>query len=357
MSTSNTMSKPDFSQWSCPLPLRDYPSIVLGHGGGGQLSNELIQHIFVPAFRNTALEVMADSSVLPAPPGRLAFYTDSYVVQPLFFPGGSIGDLAVHGTVNDLSMSGATPLYLSAGFILEEGFPLSHLAAIVDRMASAARAAGVEIVTGDTKVVEKGHGDGCYINTAGIGVIADGINIDPTRARPDDVVILSGTIGDHGMAIMSVREGLEFETIIESDTAALNGMVASLLQYAPHVHVLRDPTRGGLASSLNEIAVQSNVGILIEERDLPVLPDVQSACDLLGMDPVYVPNEGKMVAIVDPSVADSVLARMREHEHGRNAAIIGRVTSTHPGMLAARTAIGGTRIIPLQIGEQIPRIC
>lgn len=349
--------KPDFSQWSCPLPLRDYPTIVIGHGGGGKLSGELIEHIFVPAFRNTTLEVMADSSVLHRPAGRLAFSTDSYVVQPLFFPGGSIGDLAVHGTVNDLSMSGATPLYLSAGFILEEGFPLAQLAAIVDRMGAAARAAGVQIVTGDTKVVEKGHGDGCYINTSGIGVIADDIHIDPTRARPGDVVLLSGTIGDHGMAIMSVREGLEFETIIESDSAALNGMVASLLKFAPHVHVLRDPTRGGLASSLNEIAAQSKVGILIEDRKLPVLPDVQSACELLGMDPVYVPNEGKLVAIVDPSVADAVLATLRAHEYGKNAAIIGTVTGQHIGMLAAKTVVGGTRIIPMQIGEQIPRIC
>ena len=349
--------KVDFSQWSCPLPLRDYPSIVMGHGGGGQLSAELIEHLFVPAFRNTTLESMADSSVLPRPSGRLAFSTDSYVVQPLFFPGGSIGDLAVHGTVNDLSMSGATPLYLSAGFILEEGFPLSQLAAIVDRMGRAAREAGVQIVTGDTKVVEKGHGDGCYINTAGVGVIADNIEIGPTRAANGDVVIVSGTVGDHGMAIMSVREGLEFETIIESDTAALNGMVASLLRFAPHVHVLRDPTRGGLATSLNEIAGQSNVGILIEERSLPVLQDVQSACELLGMDPMYVANEGKLVAIVDPSVAEAVLAAMREHPHGRNAAIIGRVTEQHKGILAAKTPIGGTRIIPLQIGEQLPRIC
>lgn len=353
----STLTKPDLSQWSCPLPLRDYPSIVLGHGGGGQLTNELIEHIFVPAFRNTTLERMADSSVLHAPAGRLAFSTDSYVVQPLFFPGGSIGDLAVHGTVNDLSMSGATSLYLSAGFILEEGFPLSHLAAIVDRMAAAARIAGVQIVTGDTKVVEKGHGDGCYINTSGIGVISSNIQIDPTRAQAGDVVIVSGTLGDHGMAIMSVREGLQFETIIESDTAPLNSLVASLLHFAPHIHVLRDPTRGGLASSLNEIAGQSQVGIQIEERKLPVSPDVQSACDLLGMDPIYVPNEGKLVAIVDPSVADEVLARMREHPYGRNAAIIGTVTSQHIGMLAAKTAIGGTRIIPLQIGEQIPRIC
>jgi hydrogenase expression/formation protein HypE len=353
----STATLPDLSQWTCPLPLRDYPTIVMGHGGGGKLSAELIEHIFVPAFRNSALEVMADSSVLPAQPGRLAFSTDTYVVQPLFFPGGSIADLAINGTVNDLAMSGATPLYLSAGFILEEGFPISHLAAIANQMGAAARAAGVQIVTGDTKVVDKGHGDGCYINTAGIGVIADGLHIDPTRARPGDVVIVSGTIGDHGMAIMSVREGLEFETILTSDSAPLNGMVAELLRFAPHIHVLRDPTRGGLATSLNEIAMQSNVGILIEERSLPILPDVQSACDLLGMDPVYVPNEGKLSAIVDASVAKDVLHAMHDNQYGRRAAIIGTVTAQHSGMLAAKTGIGGTRIIPLQIGEQIPRIC
>jgi hydrogenase expression/formation protein HypE len=353
----STLTKPDLSQWSCPLPLRDYPSIVMGHGGGGQLTAELIEHLFAPAFRNPTLDGMADSSVLPSVAGRLAFSTDSYVVQPLFFPGGCIGDLAVNGTVNDLAMSGATPLYLSAGFILEEGFPISHLAAIVDRMGSAAKSAGVQIVTGDTKVVEKCHGDGCYINTSGIGVIADAIHIGPMLARPGDVVIVSGTIGDHGMAIMSVREGLEFETIIESDTAALNGLVASLLSFGADIHVLRDPTRGGLATSLNEIAGQSGVGILIEERRLPVSPDVQAACDLLGMDPVYVPNEGKLIAIVDSRIAEGVLTRMRGHERGRKAAIIGEVTGRHLGMLAAKTAIGGTRIIPLQIGEQIPRIC
>lgn len=353
----STATLPDLSQWSCPLPLRDYPSIVMGHGGGGRLSAELIEHLFLPAFRNAALEGMADSTVLPVLPGRVAFSTDTYVVQPLFFPGGSIADLAINGTVNDLAMSGATPLYLSAGFILEEGFPLAQLAAIANRMGAAARSAGVQIVTGDTKVVEKGHGDGCYINTAGIGVVADGLQIDPTRARPGDLVLVSGTIGDHGMAIMSVREGLEFETILTSDSAPLNGLVASLLRFSPHVHVLRDPTRGGLASSLNEIATQSRVGILIEERALPILPDVQSACDLLGMDPVYVPNEGKLVAIVDPGVAEEVLHVMRGHKLGQRAAIIGTVTAQHVGILAARTAIGGTRIIPLQIGEQIPRIC
>lgn len=353
----STFAPPDLSQWTCPLPLRDYPSIVMGHGGGGKLSAELIEHIFVPAFRNPALEVMADSSVLPAVAGRIAFSTDTYVVQPVFFPGGSIADLAVNGTVNDLAMSGATPLYLSAGFILEEGFPIAHLAAIANRMGVDARAAGVQIVTGDTKVVEKGHGDGCYINTAGIGVLPADLHIGPTRACPGDVVIVSGTLGDHGMAIMSVREGLEFETILQSDSAPLNGMVASLLRFAPHIHVLRDPTRGGLATSLNEIAGQSKVGIWIEEQSLPILPDVQSACDLLGMDPVYVPNEGKLVAIVDPSVASDVLRAMQENPYGGRAAIIGRVTAKHVGMLASRTMIGGTRIIPLQIGEQIPRIC
>jgi hydrogenase expression/formation protein HypE len=353
--------QPDLSHWSCPLPLRDYPLIVMGHGGGGKLSSELIEHIFVPAFRNADLEVMGDSSVLTLPPGRLAFSTDSYVVQPLFFPGGCIGDLAVNGTINDISMSGAKPLYLSAGFILEEGFPIAHLAAIAERMGTAAKAAGVAIVTGDTKVVEKGHGDGCYINTSGIGVISETLlsngSIGPSRAQPGDVVILSGTIGDHGMAIMSVRESLEFETILRSDTAPLNGMVESLLRFAPHLHVLRDPTRGGLASSLNEIAEQSKVGILIDEGKLPILPDVRSACDLLGMDPVYVANEGKLVAIVDPRFADDILSVMRMSPYGQDAAIIGGVTAQHVGILAAKTVIGGTRIIPMQIGEQIPRIC
>ena len=355
----SSVSQPDLSQWTCPLPLRDYPLIVMGHGGGGKLTSELIEHIFLPAFRNQALEVMADSAVLHLPSGRLAFSTDSYVIQPLFFPGGCIGDLAVNGTVNDIAMSGATPLYLSAGFILEEGFPIAQLAAIAERMGAAARAAGVAIVTGDTKVVEKGHGDGCYINTSGIGVMALSGNaaIAPAQARPGDVVILSGTIGDHGMAIMSVREGLEFETILRSDTAPLNGMVQSLFRFAPHLHVLRDPTRGGLAGSLNEIAIQSNVGILIDESKLPILPDVQSACDLLGMDPVYVANEGKLVAIVDPVCADELLSVMRESPYGQAAAIIGVVTAEHAGILAARTAIGGTRVIPMQIGEQIPRIC
>jgi hydrogenase expression/formation protein HypE len=357
----SSFTQPDLLNWSCPLPLRDCPLIVMGHGGGGKLSSELIEHIFVPSFRNADLEVMADSSVLTLPPGRVAFSTDSYVIQPLFFPGGCIGDLAVNGTVNDICMSGAKPLYLSAGFILEEGFPIAHLAAITERMGAAARAAGVAIVTGDTKVVEKGHGDGCYINTSGIGVISTAFPssglIGPSQARPGDTVILSGTIGDHGMAIMSVRDGLEFETILRSDTAPLNGLLESLLKFAPHLHCLRDPTRGGLASSLNEIAYQSKVGILIDESKLPILPDVQSACDLLGMDPVYVANEGKLVAIVETRFAEEILRAMRTSPYGQNAAIIGVVTAQHVGILAAKTAMGGTRVIPMQIGEQIPRIC
>ncbi len=346
----------NFENWVCPLPLRDYPSIVIGHGGGGQLSSELVAHLFLPAFQNSVLQNLGDSSVLPETAGRLAFSTDSYVVRPLFFPGGSIGDLAVNGTVNDLAMSGARPLYLSAAFILEEGFPIATLAGVVDRMASAARRAGVVIVTGDTKVVERGHGDGCYINTAGIGVIPPGVDIGPSGARPGDVVIVSGSIGDHGMAIMSVREGLEFDTVIQSDCAPLSALVADILPLGG-VHVLRDPTRGGVASSLNEIAASSKVGVALDERNIPVEPEVQAACDLLGMDPIYVANEGKLLAIVSAGSADAILERMRRHKVAARAAIIGTITDQHPGLLVTRTAIGGTRVVPMQLGEQLPRIC
>jgi hydrogenase expression/formation protein HypE len=284
--------------------------------------------------------------------------TDSFVVQPLFFPGGSIGELAVNGTVNDLAVSGAVPKFLTAGFILEEGFPLAQLAAIVDMMAQAAAAAGVQIVTGDTKVVERGHGDGIYINTAGIGLLRPGISVSPLHAMPGDAVLVSGTIGDHGMAIMSVREGLEFESQIRSDCAALNGLIGQVLDAAgPSVHVMRDPTRGGLASTLNEIAHSSGVGIAIDEVSLPVRPQVQSACELLGLDPVYVANEGKAVFFVAPAAAEQVLGVLRAHPLGREAALIGHVTDQHKGMLVARTAMGANRVIPTQIGEQLPRIC
>jgi hydrogenase expression/formation protein HypE len=356
------VGKPDFSGWSCPLPLADYPAIVMGHGGGGKLGNELVEHLFLPAFRNPELENLGDAAVLELGPGtnpaKLAMSTDSFVVQPLFFPGGSIGELAVNGTVNDLAVSGAEPKFLSASFILEEGFPLAQLAAIVGDMAKAAATAGVKIVTGDTKVVERGHGDGCYINTAGVGLLRPGITVGPQHTKPGDAILVSGTIGDHGMAIMSVREGLEFESQIRSDCAALNGMIAEVLAaVGGAVHTMRDPTRGGLASTLNEIAQASGVGVEIDEPSLPVRPEVQAACELLGLDPVYVANEGKAVFFVAPETADQVLAVLRAHPLGKDAARIGRVTAEHKGMLVARTAMGANRVIPTQIGEQLPRIC
>ncbi len=347
----------DFNGSHCPLPLRDYPNVILGHGGGGKLSRELVEHIFLPAFDNRHLAGLGDSSVFDVAEGRMAFSTDSYVVQPLFFPGGSIGDLAVNGTVNDLSMSGAKPLYLSAGFIIEEGFPIGQLKRIADDMGAAARAAGVQIITGDTKVVERGHGDGCYINTAGVGVIPQQRDISPARARPGDVVLISGTLGDHGMAIMSVREGLEFDAQIASDSAPLHQMVAAIIDACPDVRVLRDPTRGGLAASLNEIAEASNCGIVIDEPSLPIDPTVQSACEILGFDPLLVANEGKLVCIVPAASADAALLAMRSSPYGANAAAIGQIVADHPTMVIAKTILGATRVVTLPIGEQLPRIC
>jgi hydrogenase expression/formation protein HypE len=288
---------------------------------------------------------------------RLAFSTDSYVVRPLFFPGGSIAELAIHGTINDLAMMGAQPLYLSVGLILEEGLPMHTLGTLVKRMAQAAQAAGVQIVTGDTKVVDRGHGDGVYINTTGIGLIPTGRHIAPQQARVGDVILTSGTFGDHGMAIMSVREGLEFDSLITSDTAALHHLVAAMLATSPHIHVLRDPTRGGAAAALNEIAKAAQVGIVLDERRLPIRPEVAAACELLGMDPLYVANEGKLLAIVAPEAAEEVLATMRQHPLGQHAAIIGEVVAAHPALVVAQTAIGGTRVVALAIGEQLPRIC
>ncbi len=354
------MSKlPRFDEWICPLPLRHHTGIVMGHGGGGSLTADLVEHLFAPAFRNDTLDVMGDSAVLDLPAGatRLAFSTDSYVIRPLFCPGGSIGEIAVHGTVNDLAMAGAQPLFLSAGFILEEGLPLNHLGEIVRRMSEAARSAGILLVTGDTKVVEKGHGDGCYFNTSGVGVVPAGLKLGPHLARPGDAILISGTIGDHGIAILSVREGLEFETAVVSDTAALNGLVAAILAATSDVHVLRDPTRGGVAATLNEIASRSQVGIVLDERAIPVGAEVESACELLGLDPLTVANEGKLVAVVAPDAADAVLDQLRRHPLGAEAARIGTVTDQHPGLVAARTKIGGTRLIPMPLGEQLPRIC
>ncbi len=357
------MTKPiDLSGWNCPLPLRDYPNIVMGHGGGGKLSAELIENLFLPAFANDTLNCLGDSAQLELGDAlsggvRLAFSTDSFVVKPLFFPGGNIGDLAVNGTVNDIAMSGAQPLFLSAGFILEEGLLLAALGVIAQTMGEAARRAEVRLVTGDTKVVNKGQADGVYINTSGIGIIPPGVHIAPERAQPGDVVIVSGEIGLHGVAIMSVREGLEFEAVIESDSAPLNGLVAAMLTVTSEIHVLRDPTRGGLASSLNEIAKAARVGIAIVERLLPVPAPVRAACEMLGLDLLYVANEGKLVAIVPPSCAESLLERMRQHPLGREATVVGQVTDQHPGLVVAKTGIGGTRVVDLQLGEQLPRIC
>lgn len=351
-----------FGGWSCPLPLRNYPTIVLGHGSGGKMMADLIQHLFAPQFNNEMLAQMGDSTVLRIPVAennelKLAFTTDTFVVSPLIFPGSDIGELAVNGTVNDLAMSGAQPAYLSAGFILEEGLPMELLGQLATSVARACRNAKVQLVAGDTKVVEKGHGDGLYINTSGIGLIPPGINIAPNQARPGDVVLVSGTIGDHGIAIMSVREGLEFETVIESDSAPLNGLVEKMLAIAPGIRCLRDATRGGLAAVLNELAAASKVGIIFDERKVPVRSEVQAACEMLGFDPFYVANEGKLVAVVPEKDAEKVLAAMHSHPFGLDAAQIGRVVETHPGLVLARTGIGGSRVVDLPAGELLPRIC
>ncbi|WP_280672551.1 MULTISPECIES: hydrogenase expression/formation protein HypE [unclassified Kitasatospora] len=351
------LQAPDFSSWTCPAPLRDQPRVVMGHGGGGAMSAELVQHVFAPAFGGAVLAQLGDAAAVTLGGVRLAFSTDTFVVRPLFFPGGCIGDLAVNGTVNDLAMSGARAAYLSCGFILEEGVELSVLGRIAEALGAAARAAGVEVATGDTKVVEAGHGDGVFINTAGIGLIPDGVDLRPQRVVPGDVVIVSGEIGVHGVAIMSVREGLEFGVEIESDCAALGGLVEAMLAVTPDLHVLRDPTRGGLAASLNEIAAAAGVGVVVQERAVPVPPPVANACAILGLDPMYVANEGKLVAFVPREHAEAVLAAMRAHPLGAGAAVIGEAVPEHPGMVVARTGLGGTRVVDLPIGEQLPRIC
>ncbi|WP_103759630.1 hydrogenase expression/formation protein HypE [Streptomyces sp. SM10] len=347
----------DFEGWTCPVPLRETPSIVMGHGGGGAMSGELVEHLFLPAYADAATPDLGDSAVLAVGGARLAFSTDSYVVKPMFFPGGSIGDLAVNGTVNDLAMSGATPLFLSTAFILQEGTSLSGLGRIARAMGAAARAAGVKLVTGDTKVVERASGDGVYINTSGIGVIPDGVDIGPRRARPGDAVIVSGDIGVHGIAVMSCREGLEFGTAVESDSAPLHGLVADMIATGADLHVLRDPTRGGVAASLNEIAQASSVGIDLMERELPIPGNVADACSLLGLDPLQVANEGKLLAIVPADSADQVLAAVRAHPLGRGARRIGTCVPEHPGMVVARTGLGANRVVGLPVGEQLPRIC
>ncbi|MGI8670173.1 MAG: hydrogenase expression/formation protein HypE [Aridibacter sp.] len=356
------MNELDFNSWVCPLPLRDYPRIVLAHGGGGKLSNELVENLFLPVFSNETLDSLSDSASLDISEylkdgGRLSYSTDSFVVQPLFFRGGNIGNLAINGTVNDVAMAGAKPLFLSVGFIIEEGFEVESLGRIVQTMGEQARIADVKIVTGDTKVVDKGKGDGLFINTSGIGVIPKDVNLAPNLAQAGDIVIVSGEIGLHGVAIMSEREGLDFDAPIESDCANLNFLVEEMLAVTKEIHVLRDPTRGGIASALNEIAKASDVGIALIERDVPVPTIVKSACEFLGLDPFYVANEGKLLAIVPREKADELLEAMQKNEFGKKAAIIGEVVEAHAGMVVAKTGIGGTRVVDMQLGEQLPRIC
>jgi hydrogenase expression/formation protein HypE len=341
---------------ACPVPITERKSVVMGHGSGGKLTAQLVQDLFLPAFDNEYLNKLDDQAVFRAGSSRLAFTTDSFVVTPLFFPGGNIGELAVNGTVNDLAMSGARPLFLSAAFIMEEGFSMEELSRIVESMARAARAAGVAIVTGDTKVVNRGSADKLFITTSGVGLVADGITISASNAQPGDDVIISGSIADHGMAVMSVREGLEFEGSIVSDTASLHSLVGQMLRVGD-VHTLRDPTRGGLATSLCEIASASSVGIEIDAAALLVREDVKGACEILGLDPLFVANEGKLVALVPTESTAAVLKAMRQTAEGREARVIGRTVADHAGMVLLRTEIGGTRVLDLPFTEQLPRIC
>jgi hydrogenase expression/formation protein HypE len=365
---ANVQTKPDVETRvsplfaSCPIPIFEHKQIVLGHGSGGKLTADLIEKVFLPAFSNSMLDKLDDQAVVAIGGVRLAFTTDSFVVTPIFFPGGDIGRLAVHGTVNDLAMSGARPLFLSAAFILEEGLAADDLRRVVESMRAAAEESGVQIVTGDTKVVNRGKGDQIFITTTGIGIIEDGVNISADRAQPGDKIILSGYIGDHGMAIMSQRENLEFEGTIESDSAALNGLVDMMLASSPggerdFVHCLRDPTRGGVATTVNEIAKRAGVGMILHEPVIPVRESVKGACEVLGLDPLYVANEGKLLAVVSPEMADAVLQQMQQHELGQHAALIGEIVSDHPGMVLMKTEIGGTRVLDVMFGEQLPRIC
>jgi hydrogenase expression/formation protein HypE len=331
--------------------------ITMSHGSGGKATRTLVEAIFLDSFRNPLLEPLEDAAQLTMDGARLAFTTDSYVVSPLFFPGGDIGDLAVNGTVNDLAVAGATPLYLSAGFILEEGFPVADLNRIVASMTAAAARAGVQVVTGDTKVVQKGKADGCYLNTAGVGLVRDGVHLGVANARPGDAVIVSGPIGDHGVTIMLARGELDIEADLASDTAPLNGLVADLLTAAPGVRALRDATRGGVATILNEVASAAGVSVVVNEDAIPVRTEVRGASELLGIDPLYVACEGRLVAIVDGAQAGQALAAMRAHPLGEQAAIIGAVAADPPGIVLLKTTFGGTRIVDLLVGDPLPRIC
>jgi len=352
------MSEPiDPATWSCPVPVGRRTEVVLGHGGGGRLTAELLAEVFLPALGNPLLGQLADSTVVTVGAERLAFTTDSFVVNPLFFPGGDIGSLAVHGTVNDLACSGAVPLHLAAAFVIEEGMPVETLARIAHSMGTAATAAGVAIVAGDTKVVERGRGDGVFITTTGIGLVRASVDVRPERATVGDAIIVSGPIGQHGVAVMSVRDGLEFGSPVVSDSAPVHGLVAALFDAGIDVHVLRDPTRGGVAAVLNEIAGAASVGVLIEEATVPVSAAVRSACSLLGLDPLQVANEGRVIAFVPAADAAAALTALRACAGGEGAVVIGRVVDDHRGMVVGLTAIGGTRVIDLPLGELLPRIC
>lgn len=350
------MNTPDFNP-SCPLPIQQYPHVLMAHGGGGKLMHQLLENVFGKAFSNPILDTRHDSAQFTAPPGRLAMTTDSYVVRPLFFPGGDIGSMAVHGTVNDLAMSGARPLYLSCAFIIEEGLPMESLWRVVCSMRDAAKKCGVQIITGDTKVVDKGKGDGLFLNTTGIGVIEHSLTIAPQSVHPGDAVIVSGDLGRHGMAIMAVREGLQFESQIESDSAPVHEVVLDLLRSGIEIHCLRDLTRGGLASALNEIAEAAGVKIAVEEKAIPVREDVHAACEMLGLDPLHVANEGRIVAFIAAKDTERAEQILRRHAVSAEAAMIGQVVASAAPLVTLKSAIGANRILDMPSGEQLPRIC
>ena len=357
----------DFDRFTCPVPRTSHTQVLLGHGSGGTLTAELIEDVFLPGWEGTTLATLEDQATLDlgrvwrptngtqAP--RIAMTTDSFVVQPLFFPGGDIGKLAVHGTVNDLAVGGAIPLYLSAAFILEEGLPIEDLKRIVASMRGACQQAGVTLVTGDTKVVDRGKGDGVFITTSGVGLVPEHRNLSIHAARPGDRVLLSGSLGDHGITILSMREGIEFETVLESDTAPLTELTETMLKACPTIRCMRDPTRGGLASAINELAVASNVGVRLVESAIPIRREVHAACEMLGLDAMYVANEGKLIAVVPPDDADAVLAAMRKCPLGRDAVEIGQIVDEHPRMVILNSLIGGERVVSMLAGEQLPRIC